>query len=158
MAGALSVRVDAGDFERLRPRTRDWEQVLQGQLRAELGAAARGAAQTASRAALRLRLPGLPPSAHPGPRRSTGLRSDLARSVTVILRAAGAGIEYRIRADHPMANPTNAASFRHPVYGNRDVWVTQASQPWWNLAMARSRPQMEEAAQRALERAARRIG
>lgn len=155
--GGESIRCEPGDFARLQGRVADWDRVLQGQLKAELGAAAKPAARLASRNALRLRLPGLPPSARPHGR-SSGLRSDLSRSVNVILRVAGNGVEYRITSDHPMTKPTNSTSFRHPVYGHRDrPWVTQASQPWWTMAMDKSRPAMRDAAERALDRAARRI-
>lgn len=158
MAGAIAIRCEAGDFQRLRERTERWDGTLHDTLRAELGAAARPAAASARRAALRLRLPGLPPSPRPGGRRSTGMRSAIASSVSIVLRDAGRSVEYRIRADHRMAAPTNSTSFRHPVYGNLSRWVAQLSQPWWDLTMTAARPDMQRAADRALERAARRLG
>src|SRR5690606_24972697 len=129
---SASVRCDASNFAALQGRVADWDRVLQGQLRAELGAAAKPAARLAQRYALRLRLRALPPSPHPQRRRSTGLRSDIARGVTVVLRVAGNGVEYRIRSAHHMTRATNATTFRHPVFGRRDQsqdWVDQTSQP-----------------------------
>jgi hypothetical protein len=158
VAQALAIRCEAGDFERLRERTGRWDGTLDDTLRAELGAAARATANDARKAALRLRLPGAPPARRPGGRRSTGLRSGIASSVDVVLRgAAGKGVEYRIRADHPMARVTNAVSFRHPVYGNRSRWVSQLSQPWWDLSIDRNRAPMRDSADQALSRAIRRF-
>ncbi|MBL7493889.1 hypothetical protein I6A60_31275 [Frankia sp. AgB1.9] len=155
-AGTLSFACDSSPFARLYERAANWDQVLDAQLRAELGAAANKAARQAQREALRLRLPGDPPSPRRQGGRSTGLRSDIARSVNVVLRQAGNGIEYRLTAGH-MAAVTNAPSFRHPVFGNRRVWAKQASKPWWNQAMRAAEPDMRAAAQRAVSRAIRRI-
>ena len=157
MAG-LSIRCDASSFGRLQSRARGWDGTLDAQLRAELNAAAKGASRSAQRAALRLRLPGQPPAARPRGGRSTGLRSGLSRSVEVVLASSGGGeVDYRITSRHRMAKPTNATSFRHPVFGNRDNWVTQKSQPWWDLSMRTSKPAMQQAAERALDRAVRRL-
>lgn len=158
MAGALSIRCEAGDFARLRPRVANWDGVLHDTLRAELGAAARPAARLASRNALRSRFPATRPARRPQLSRSTGLRSALANSVSVSLRSAGNGIEYRITADHPLAEHTNGSvRWRHPVFGNRDAWVGQQGSQWWTRAMRDSAPSMRDAAARALERAVRRI-
>lgn len=157
MAGALSIRCEAGDFERLRARVAGWDNVLQETLRAELGAAARPAARLASRSALRSRFPATRPARHPHGSRSTGLRSELANSVAIVLREAGDGVEFRITSSHPMAVPTNSNTWRHPVFGDRDTWVSQRGSQWFSRAMVQSRPEMERAADRALDRAIRRI-
>jgi len=152
----LVVDCDPGNFGLLRARAQGWDEVLDAQLRRELEAAARPAARRAARRALRLRLPGLPP-ARRRRSRSTGLRSELAQSVHVALQDSAGGVGWRIYAAHPMAFATNSTRFRHPVHGDRDVWVSQASQPWWNLAMQESTPGMRLAGRRALERAVGRL-
>lgn len=43
--------------------------------------------------------------------------------------------------------------FRHPVFGNRAVWVTQAKRPWFAGNVRRHRARVESATQRALTEA-----
>lgn len=158
VTGELSFRIlQANDFDRLTGRARGWDRILDNQLKAELGAAAKDAVRDAQRRALRLNLSPRPPARRPRPHGATSLRSDIARGVTVIAREAGGGVEYRLRAGHPMSFATNKSRFNHPVFGNREVWVTQNSQPWWSMAMAANAPKMRAAADRALERAVRRF-
>lgn len=74
---------------------------------------------------------------------STGLRSKTARGVQVKVSVAGPRVGARLRVD-PRLFPDNAKSlpkrlegigrWRHPVYGH-DVWVTQASHPYFYRAL-----------------------
>lgn len=57
------------------------------------------------------------------------------------MRASGmsAGVEFRVNARRaPHARPLEGLSgdpFRHPVYGNREVWVSQPARPFFYRAV-----------------------
>lgn len=150
---ALIVNCAHSDYDRFFVRTQDFPRKLKRHLRTELRDAARPALRDAQAAALALQLPAEKPARHRHEKRSTGLRRGISNSVRLSLRDQGDTIEYRLRATHPMAEPTNANSFRHPVYGNRDFWIGQESQPWWTNTMRRHKPKMREAGRTALRRA-----
>ncbi|OHV46617.1 hypothetical protein BBK14_01860 [Parafrankia soli] len=147
--GPVSIRVDDGDLQQLLVASRRFPQYLQDELRDRLGEVADDMVAVARRNALALRLPGKPPSRRPE-RRSTGLRRELAAGVRAIYRPAGAGVEYRITSSHHMTHATDARYFRHPVFGNREAWVGQASQPWFADPLAARLPRARTAAGQAL--------
>lgn len=151
-----SVRIDTSDLQELLRRSREFSPILQRELRDQLNRAAQVVQRDARAGALALQMPATRPARYPSARRSTGLRRGLASGVRIGLRNAGDGVEYRIRATHPMSSATNKAGWWHPVYGNRDVWREQRSQPWFTLAARRAVPVAQEAAETALERAVRR--
>lgn len=152
MAGALSVNCASPDYARFAGRAREFPRRLRGNLRRELRAEARSVERDLERAVMALRLPGKPPSRHHQPRH-TGLRQGIASGIRVIAREVGDGIEFRVRAGHPMSSATNASSFNHPLWGDRDKWVTQESRPWWDNTWREHRPRVVEAGRVALQRA-----
>lgn len=155
--GGLSVNVASPDYARFAGRAREFPRRLRGDLRRELRAAARAAERDLERAALALRLPGKPRSRRHRPRH-TGLRQGVARSVRVVVREAGDGIEARVTASH-MGLVLNAAEFRHPIFealirpGEWNTAAVQESQPWWDLTWQKHRPKVVEAGRVALRRA-----
>lgn len=155
MPGTLWILSDGGEFEHLASRARRWDRTLHRALRDEIGAAARPAAARARRAVLQSRFPGIP--SRPNPRRSTGLRSDIASSIDVTVQDAGNSVGYRIHTEARMAYLTNSPKWRHPVYGNRGAWADQAGSGWWGRAMAESRPELRQAPEKALRRAVREL-
>lgn len=52
----------------------------------------------------------------------------------------------------------SADSFRHPVYGHRDRWVTQATRPFFFVAAANHEDSTTDAVRTALDDASRAIG
>lgn len=70
----------------------------------------------------------------------TGLREKTARGVQVKVSVAGPRVGARVRVD-PRLFPDGAKAlpkrlegigrWRHPVYGNRDVWVNQEPHPFF---------------------------
>lgn len=50
------------------------------------------------------------------------------------------------------------ASFRHPVFGNRDVWVSQRTRPYLQPAFDDNAGEATKAAEEAIEKAARAAG
>lgn len=73
------------------------------------------------------------------------------------------GVDIRVnQAKAPHARPyegiTGTSKFRHPVMGNRDRWVDQATRPFLEPAVAKHRGKVRAALIRLVEDAARRHG
>lgn len=71
-------------------------------------------------------------------RSSTGFRRKLARTINTQIRTGGkdAGVRVRISkarmgSQAPLVKATEIGRWRHPVYGNRNAWVTQRSRRGW---------------------------
>lgn len=73
-------------------------------------------------------------------------------------RSPGAGIRLRRSSSGPARRPgwmLNRGEWRHPVFGNRDVWVTQRVTPgWFDRTGQAAKPEFLAAAAVALEKAA----
>lgn len=87
---------------------------------------------------------------------SSRIPGAIAKSVTtkkVGLRVRGA------KAPHgrPFEGITGA-TFRHPVFGNREVWVSQAARPFLKPAVDAHKDEFLEAAGEAVDEAARKTG
>lgn len=85
---------------------------------------------------------------------STGLRSSTARATKVQVTTSGKAARARFRVQTSMMPPDqrqlpwhmNSGKWRHPVLGNRDVWVTQTVSPdgWFDRAMTRGGPKVRQ--------------
>lgn len=82
----------------------------------------------------------------------TGLRKNIARGVTRKITYRGFSTGIRIRAagtylppeQRTLIGKTNSGqTFRHPIMGNRDVWVDQSFSPsgWFDRTMKRYGPE-----------------
>ncbi|RBY82679.1 HK97 gp10 family phage protein [Blastococcus sp. TF02A-26] len=124
----------------------------------------------ATRGALRRRIEALgqPLLADAKSRASWSTRIPAAMSVRPIASVAAGRVGLQLRvssADAPHARAyegisdagSRGGSFRHPVYGNRDVWVSQAERPYaWPAVVAmgdKARQQIAEAAEDAAREA-----
>lgn len=86
-----------------------------------------------------------------------------AISVRPVVTGTSAGIQVRAAAaDAPHARPFEglggAGQFRHPVYGNRENWVSQATRPYLQPAVKANEGRAAEACAAAIEDAAREAG
>jgi hypothetical protein len=78
----------------------------------------------------------------------TGMRTKMARSTSAQVRTSGkeAGVYVRVNRramgdQASLAAATNNGRWRHPVRGNRKVWVTQYSNKgWFDRAAVRASP------------------
>lgn len=94
---------------------------------------------------------------------STRIPSAIRMSVSFAARSGG----ITIRVDNrraPHARPLElgnhggrAASFRHPVFGNRDVWVTQPTRPFFFPAVKAGRPQLRKNVSDAVRASLRKV-
>lgn len=78
------------------------------------------------------------------------------------MRASGTGAELSTSAARaPHARPYEGLSgdpFRHPVYGNRDNWVSQAARPFFFAAVEAKAGEVDERVGRGIDRVAARHG
>lgn len=75
------------------------------------------------------------------------------------------GVELRVSKSVPYARAYEGISqqgssgyFRHPVFGNRQVWVSQQTRPYLWPAVSGRRNQMLQAIEQVVEQAAREAG
>jgi hypothetical protein len=84
----------------------------------------------------------------------------------ILMRAATGGtvgVTFRVnsgRAPHarPYEHDGAPGTFRHPVFGNREVWVSQAARPFFYRAVQDNADAVVEALGDAIEQAAREHG
>ena len=57
-----------------------------------------------------------------------------------------------------MVKVYNMPTFRHPLYGNRQVWVQQKGRPYFNAAILPLQAQMQDRIYFAIDEALRSIG
>jgi hypothetical protein len=128
----------------------------------ELTAAARPFAPQVRAAILNIPVKGL----KPWPPQEPGLRLRIARCVVAWSRAGGGVIQVGVKVD-PSRMPSGQYSlplgmdgrkrWRHPVFGDRENWVTQVPHPYFDAATAPMGPASKRAIDRALERITRAI-
>lgn len=86
-------------------------------------------------------------------------RIPAAMSLRTSTKSANAGVFIRVDAKKaPHARPyegfgNRGTSFRHPVYGNRENWVTQATRPFLYPAAVKGRAAVMAAAENAVKAA-----
>jgi hypothetical protein len=94
------------------------------------------------------------------------LRSAVAAAVKVQVRTSGrgAGVFVKVgksgmpRGFRNAPKRLNSRGWKHPVRGNRDVWVSQVGKPgWFDDTMRRADPAAERAAKNAMDNMAERI-
>jgi hypothetical protein len=89
-----------------------------------------------------------------------GLRGALAKAVKLEVKTAGRQAGVAIRVDgrkmpsHMKSLPSMAEGkkrWRHPVFGNREVWVTQTPHPYFYSALRVAGPASRRAVSRVLD-------
>ncbi len=153
---AATYNVRLGDeWRRVGIALRDVDRNLPEEVRKALRDAARPAAEDAKRRVRAIPVHG---------RKHSGLRSRVARGVQV---QAGVSRGLGVRIVTGMAKPSerklplyldDPRGWRHPVFGNRHVWVHQATGgSWFRATIAEHRPQIEHDVRQVLEEAANMI-
>lgn len=86
------------------------------------------------------------------------LRGDLAAGVKVSVTSSKTAPGVRIVDQAPLAKAAQARSFRHPVFGERGVWVSQRLWPrWFDRVAYRHRRDVERKVREAIGRITRKI-
>lgn len=143
---ALDVQVDAGDLRALMQALKEMEggKPLAAALRKGLRSAAEPIKrQVQGNASWSSRIPG-------------------AVSIGTAFSARRTGVFLRVNAKkaphaRPFENDGKGGTFRHPVFGT-DTWVTQSARPFFFPEALRHLPEVEEAAAKAVDEAARAAG
>lgn len=151
---AVNVRL-GNEFKRVAAALREVDRRLPGQFRKQLVDAVKPAVQDAKN-----RVRAIPAQ---GAKRS-GLRRRVARGVSI---QAAVGRAPALRVVAAMKEPDEAnlpryldesAGWRHPVFGNRHIWVRQTTGGhWFRDTMVEHRPQIERDIRQVLEDAAQTI-
>lgn len=86
-----------------------------------------------------------------------------AISIGTRLATTDIGVRLRSNADRapharPHENLGKPGTFRHPLFGNREKWVTGRARPFFFPAVIAHRDQVSEAAAEAIDQAARLSG
>jgi hypothetical protein len=99
------------------------------------------------------------------PDTSTGLRGRLAAATTV--QTQGTGVRYEVhgarvdpRYGHRLAKLSDtelAPRWRHPVFGNRQVWKTNVGRPWFFVTIRGAEGRFAGAVRRAMQVTANKI-
>jgi hypothetical protein len=102
----------------------------------------------------------------PAGKYETGLRQAIAAAMVVRTRTAGSSAGVRVMVDRNKLPADkrrlpilmNRGTWRHPVYGDREVWVSQRSQPgWWDEPGQRLNPVLRQRMINVLDRVAAEI-
>lgn len=158
--------LEPGSLRKLLRASRTWDATSRKEMRAGLRAAASQGAEKAKFTVL-----GPPPGSgiRTGP--STGLRRGLASGVSVSIRSGrevggtvkGEGVRIttsstKLPADKaPMVKAYMADTFRHPVFGRRDTYVSQRGKDWFYKPLFEGRQAYQRAIVDAIEAAAEAI-
>lgn len=156
MGARATYNVRIGDeWRRVSLALREIDRSLPGRLRQAMRDTAKPAAEDARRRVRALPVHG---------RKHTGLRAKVARGVAV---QAGASRGLGVRIVTGMTDPRerklplyldDPRGWRHPVFGNRHMWVHQSTGgSWFRATIAEHRPQMERDLTQVLEDAAQTI-
>lgn len=89
-----------------------------------------------------------------------GLDRRVSRSSFRTVRRGGSRIAgVRLTAKNSLAlGKLNRGTVRHPVFGNREVWVTQRVRPgWWDRPVDASAPQVRRDVIAAMDRVAKKV-
>jgi hypothetical protein len=149
----LDLHADTSDFQRLFARSSEVEPKLRTGLRRNIRQVAGGAAKDSQRTVLR---EPLRPSAQP---KHTGLRSGIASGINVAVLTGNTRIGVAIVASGS-ALPADqrsilraygrARGWRHPVFNNPNVWVTQFGRPYFYSIIAQHRDETTRAVTSAM--------
>jgi len=159
----MEARVVTGpEIQRIAERLRQVDKKLPARLRKELRKAAQPAVQAAKREARSLPSRGVKGGTSRHPHRRNQLRRKLARGVRVQASTGGRrGAGLRIVTAMPTASEAllprgfdSPEGFRHPVFGNRDVWVRQDGASWFRQPIGRQSHEVRARVARVIDETA----
>lgn len=158
------LRIEPGSLRRLVQASREWDKVTKREFRRNLRAAALGSQKAAQASVL-----GPPPGGGRGS--GTGLRAGLAAGVRTTIRSGrdtatgvkGEGVRViasgsRLPDDkQAMVKAYMSKSWRHPVFGHRDRYVSQRGKDWFFRPMFAGQDRYRAAVVAAIKDAERHI-
>lgn len=165
----MRIRVRVRRYEKFGTLARRFREAADGQLRRdavnELQAASRPVLGAVRASVLSASFPVVPPGDGATP--SKGLRERLAAATHVDPLGQGNGVRFQVeygevdpkwgRRLAMLTDVELAPRWRHPVFGNRNYWVTQHGRPWFHAPIRAARPAFEAGIHRAMDKTARKI-
>lgn|SRR5690606_4764374 len=165
--GGMNVEIEVGrEVRRVADQLRAVDKTLPTKLRRELRGAAKAGVQRVKREAKALPAKGRRGGTGEHPHRPRQLRRTVARGVRV---RASTKTGMRIITAMPdteqsviprgLDSRTRHAGggWRHPVFGNRDVWVAQTGGSWFLEPLAEEQPQVMRNIRDVLDKAAEQV-
>lgn len=173
------IRVDVAEFTSLLKDVKTFDAALGTELRKSIRAVGKKAADAAKREVLKEPKKNTGRSGshaivkkHKGLEHSVGtrgLRQAIAAGIRVDIKtgtsaSSESGVFIRahssqLGSDAILVRRYNAKNgWRHPVFGNRNVWAPETGRPYFGAVIATFKPQLETAVQVALDRAAEALG
>jgi hypothetical protein len=154
-APAVEIQLDPVTFRRLMRDVKEFDPAMSRALRKRLRLAGESAVREV-RSTIKEDTPEGTPFKPGGVR--DGLAAGTKVSILAGKRMAGVRITTtgaRLTAAHKaMVKAYNRQSFRHPVGGNRDVWVSQEGRPYFGSILRDKRAEMQLAIHEAVSEAA----
>lgn len=149
----VEARIEPGSLRKLVQASRTWDAKSRAEMRRGLRVAASRGAEAAKAS-----VQGPPPDGF-GAGRSTGLRRGLAAGVKVSIRTGresggtvkGEGVRVTTTSSKlpddkaPMVKAYMAKQFRHPVFGQRDTYVSQRGKNWFYKPLMDGRRDYQQA-------------
>lgn len=156
--GDTSLRIEADEFTSLMRDAKAFDRDLGLRLRRHIRDAAKPIVLDVRRKVLED-----PPGDRPG---SAGTRAAIARGVGLRIATGSKGGAVTVAASaralpanrRAMLRAYNSRQWRHPTFGNRDVWQTQHGNPFFGAAVLAHREQLRAAVEAALNEAAAALG
>ena len=149
----LRIEISPDSLRAVLGKSSAFDKTQKAALRKNIRAAAEESKRAVQAAA---RQPGATQGRHP---RSTGLRSRIAAGTRVQILAGPrrAGVTIVTRAQ--LARAWEGRGWRHPVYGNRNVWARQVGNPGYFAATIYAKRNVtRRAVERAMEETLRSMG
>lgn len=144
--GDLSIRVDPASTRAILAAAKTFDRALYLQLRRRIRAAAAPVVADVKREVLK------------GGPSKTGLRAGIAAGTSARLSSGKkAGVTIQTSSTkmpagkQSMVKAWNRSVFRHPVRGDRDVWVSQAGNPYFDSVILQHRIEFQKAFLAALQ-------
>lgn len=165
----MRLRVRVRRYEKFGTLARRFRDAADGDLRRdavnELQSAARPVLGAVRASVLSASFPVVP--AGDGGTPSKGLRERLAAASHATPLPQGSGVRFQVeygevdpkwgRRLAMLTDVELAPRWRHPVFGNRNYWVTQQGRPWFFSSIRPAAPAFESGVRRAMDRTARKI-
>jgi hypothetical protein len=181
----IRVAIEPGSLRRLVQASRTWDKVARRELRQNLRAAAGPGVDAVKREVLGALPPKADQRRMGNRRRGRAVTGSYNRNRGEVRAAIAAGVSVKIKTGRvsqktgdvtgegvtiaaaktklpadkqPMLYLYGRATFRHPVFGDREVWVNQHGKPWFYKPLRRNRAQYQRAVVDTIAKASKEIG
>lgn len=161
----MRIRVRVKGHEKFGRLARRFRAAADGQLRSDLNAELlRASPPVVAKTRARVLGAAFPVVPGDGGSEPTGFRARLAAATGT--EPLGNGVRFRVdgatvgERGHRLAMLSDtelAPRWRHPVFGNREAWVTQRGQPWFFSSIRPEEPRFRRGVETAMDKTARRI-